>query len=278
MTPRRGPAAARENETPQRLQILGMIGHHQEVLELSKALLVQTGTLPPQASAAETVRPHNVREIVCDIAFQAACRLMDWSLAISFNERMIANKRARGASAHDLTIASFNGYLPLLRSGRLGEAERLLLSCQQAFEEAGDFHNVGRSLGARAELASRRGRLDEAVTMTQTAIRYLYQQFDQDKIAVGHHNLAGYLHQRVGIAPRRIEHRLDPLRVRPRLVPESAVLDALDACLAKRALEETALELVLWLEDNGYPALIERCTAPTAARFGYGDRPGLSAA
>jgi hypothetical protein len=82
----------------------------------------------------------------------------------------------------------------LLELGRLDDAERALLRCQQAFEDEGDIIHLGMLFGARASLESRRGRHRHATTLQERALRYLYQRpTELTYLATAHANLADYL-------------------------------------------------------------------------------------
>src|SRR5439155_8547731 len=95
-----------------------------------------------------------------------------------------------------------------LRLGRLDETEQVLLSCQQVFEDHNDLQNLGKTLGARADLSYERGRYRDAITLQHTALRLEYTQPDPAAIATSHHNLANYL-ARAGTDPvGGLAHRL----------------------------------------------------------------------
>jgi hypothetical protein len=96
---------------------------------------------------------------------------------------------------------------PLLGLGRLLDAETLLRACQQVFEDHQDIPWLGRVLGARANIAHRRGRHAEAVGFTHAALRMTYVRVAPHDVATAHRNLANYLVP-TGDPTERLAHRL----------------------------------------------------------------------
>lgn len=177
----------------QRLQVLSAMGRHREVAEEAQALLAHLDSLPVERGADEIAVPWNVRETVLDIARRAARELGEWQQALDLNRAILDSVRARGAGVHEVAWTRFNDYFELLELGRLGEAERLLLDCQQVYTDTGDVIRLGRVFSARADVEWRRGRAGEAVTFEHHALRYRYQLPQPADVAVSHHNLANYL-------------------------------------------------------------------------------------
>jgi tetratricopeptide (TPR) repeat protein len=131
-----------------------------------------------------------------------------WQDALDLNAEALDSKRRRGASSYELAYFAFNDYAPLIRLGRLPEADRLLRDCQDQFEAAGDTASIGKVVAARADLADKQGHPDVAMRHLQVALRYLYAGGDARTIAAGHYNLAGHL-EHAGAAPEiRLAHRL----------------------------------------------------------------------
>src|SRR5205823_1279603 len=128
--------------------------------------------------------------------------------ALDLNNQQVGSQQQRGAGEHDIAFTRFSDYGSLLRLGSLDEAEQVLLSCQQVFEDHNDLQNLAKTLSARADLADERGRYRDAITLERTALRLEYPQPDPDTIARSHHNLATYL-ARAGTDPvGRLAHRL----------------------------------------------------------------------
>ncbi|MEE6260917.1 CHAT domain-containing protein [Plantactinospora sonchi] len=185
----------------QRLQLLGLSGRYQEVLEQAEVLLARLDTLPAEPDQTERVIPYNVREATLAVAFRAACELAEWERALHLLERQVKSMQARGADPHHLARMAFNRYLPLLRLGRLAEAEQLLLRCSAVFEATDDIYELGKVASARADLEDKRGRHGEAVANAQAALRLLYRRSEPEHLAVSHYNLANYLSRAAGQSP-----------------------------------------------------------------------------
>jgi hypothetical protein len=92
--------------------------------------------------------------------------------------------------------------------GRLGEAARLLLECQQVFEDNADTTRLARVLGTRAHLEAALGHPAAAAEFGRTALRLGYARPEPRDIAIGHHNLANYLRVVGGDRAGRRAHRL----------------------------------------------------------------------
>ena len=191
-----------------RLQLLYLLGQNETVLTEVHRQLDQMRGLPEQPADNETVMPWNVRETVLSLGAHAAMALGRWQDALDLNAADQASTRERRASAHDIAMTQFVAYGPLLRLGRLDEAEQLLLGCQQAYEDANDVQRLAKVLSARADLADRRGHRRDAAALEHTALRLMYLRPDPDSIAGSHHNLALYL-QGSGTDPAgQLGHRL----------------------------------------------------------------------
>jgi tetratricopeptide (TPR) repeat protein len=198
----------RAGDEARRLQILRRLGQARRASDGAGALLARLDALPAAAGPDDTADPWNVRETVLQLAALAARDLGRWEQALAFNARTRDSMRARGAGAHETARTRFGDYWPLLRLGRLDDADPLLADCQQAFADAGDADMLGRTFSARAGLAARRGRHAEAARLAQVALRLKYTRPDPASLAVSHNNLAEHLH-RAGDGGRRVlAHRL----------------------------------------------------------------------
>jgi hypothetical protein len=191
-----------------RLQILNLLGHHEQVLGNVTALRAQLAQLPDQRSHNDRVNPGNVREGVLDIGRLSAVALGRWDVALDLNDELTRTKRRRGASPHEAACSRFNDYVVLLHLGRLADADHLLLDCQDVFDSAGDSTQLAVVYGARANLAEKRGQLVDAVDLQRTSLRLCYVQADPRKIAAAHHGLAGYLSRAAGNLAEQRAHRL----------------------------------------------------------------------
>jgi tetratricopeptide (TPR) repeat protein len=192
----------------QRLQLLGMMGRAEEVLAGVQQLREAMATLPEHSDQDERVNPFNVREATLDVGRRAAQNLDRWEEALALNAEQVGSKRARGAPNHEIAFSWFNDYGPLIRLGRLEEARQLLEACRQVFEAEADLGNLGKTLGALADLEDERGRPGEAIRLHQTALRYAYAASDPEEVANSHNNLAVSLRQTSGDPAQVLAHRL----------------------------------------------------------------------
>jgi hypothetical protein len=119
----------------------------------------------------------------------------DWRLALEINAEIAESEQWRGVSAGLLAVTQFDSWWPLAQTGRLDEAEGVLLGCQQTFEEIGNIDALARVLRARANLAARRQLFDGAVALAQASIRLCYHRPDPAVVATCHDQLADYLKQ-----------------------------------------------------------------------------------
>jgi tetratricopeptide (TPR) repeat protein len=191
-----------------RLQILGLIGEHQQVLDEVRTLRARMDTLPAAGGSNENVEPWSVRELILNVGHMAAAALGEWPQALDLNAAVVTSTRARVVSTLEIARARFNDYGPLLELGRLDEVERLLLDCQQAFEDDGDLGQLALVLDARAALEDKRGNLAAALAFHQTALRFGYARPEALHIARYHHALANDL-ARTGTDPEgQRAHRL----------------------------------------------------------------------
>jgi tetratricopeptide (TPR) repeat protein len=237
----------------QQLQILNQIGQYREVLDQTTTLLAHLDTLPAQAGPNETAVPWNVRETVLDTAHAAAIELEDWTQALDLNQQILRSTQQRGAPAHEEAFTLFNNYGPLLRLGRLDEAERVLLSCQQVYHDHGDIVLLSRVYTARADLEATRGQYDQAIGLVHTALRYAYHRPEPEDVAAHHNNLASYLNLAGRKPTEAVAHRLAAAllnRATGRVGGYATTLKALARDLHRGAdLPPASLEQIITLVD-----------------------------
>jgi tetratricopeptide (TPR) repeat protein len=191
-----------------RLQILGLMGQAQHVLDEVNQLRAHMDTLPADSQQPETARPWIVRETLFDVGRSAASQLGAWQEALELNAANAASEQARGAPASQLARTRFNDYAPLLRLGRLDDALAVLLACRQAFQDVGDLNALGHTLSALADLEDRRGHGQAAISLEQDALRFLYPSLDPAGIAVSHNNLGNYLRRHARQPRAALAHHL----------------------------------------------------------------------
>jgi len=191
-----------------RLQILSLLGHHDQVLTDLPGLRARMAKLPTQPAANDTAIPWNVRELILDTGRHSASALRRWQQALDLTNEITTSQRGRGASAHETARTRFNNCGLLLELGRLAEAEQLLRDCQDVFETVGDIPGLGQVYGARADLENNRGHVQDAVELQRSALRLNYVHPHPRDIAAGHYNLANYLSRASGNRAEQRAHRL----------------------------------------------------------------------
>ena len=134
------------------MQLRYQLGEPEQVLTEVHQLLDRMRQLPDPPADNETVQPWNVREATLSLGVHAAQTLRRWQEALDLNTQQVASRGSRRAGDHTIASARFADYGSLLRLGRLDEAERVLLSCQQVFEDHNDLQMLAKTLGARANL------------------------------------------------------------------------------------------------------------------------------
>ncbi|MGH3936889.1 MAG: NB-ARC domain-containing protein, partial [Pseudonocardiaceae bacterium] len=191
-----------------RLQILGMLGHHEQVLLGMPALRTRMADLPDQRGGNDRVNPWTVREGILDIGRLSALALARWDDALELNNEIASIKRLRGAGSCEAARIRFNDYVPLLHLGRLDDVDHLLRDCQQVFDTAKDSTQLAAVYGARADLEDKRGHPADAVDLQRTSLRLWYIHPDPREISTAHHNLANYLSRTAGKSAEQRAHRL----------------------------------------------------------------------
>jgi tetratricopeptide (TPR) repeat protein len=173
--------------------------------------------LPDRPADNEIVVSWNVREPLLSVGRDSALAVGAWEECLDLNAEIAASKKERDAGLHELMGTRFNEAWPLIRLGRLAEAERLLAECRQVFEDSGDITRLAAVLGTRADLEDELGHQQAAADLQRTALRYFYANPEpRDSyampeprdIAVGHNNLADYLRRLGSDAAAQRAHRL----------------------------------------------------------------------
>lgn len=127
---------------------------------------------------------------------------------LELNAKAVADLRRHGASPHETARVRFKDYGPLIRLGRLDDADRLLRDCHDTFQTAEDTLQLGKVFDARSNVEYARGHYHEAVALERTALRLLYAQPEPWDVTVSHHNIALAL-RRSGTDPaEQLAHRL----------------------------------------------------------------------
>jgi hypothetical protein len=191
-----------------RLQILNLLGHHEQVLTDVRALRARMAELPDQRADNDRVNPYNAREGILDIGRLSAVTLQRWDDALELNDEIASTKRRRGASPHETARTRFRDYIPLLHLGRLTDIDHLLHDCQDIFDTTGDITQLAAVYRARADLEDTRDHLVEAVDLQRTSLRLCYVHHDPHDISTAHHHLANYLSRASGDPAEQRAHRI----------------------------------------------------------------------
>ena len=192
----------------QRLQILGRLGQHEQILTDLPALCARMAELPDQPADDEIINPWNVQESIVNTGYCSARVLERWQQALDLNNEHARIKQCRGASPHETARTRFNNCVPLLGLGRLDEAEHVLRDCQATSETVGDISMLGTVFGAKADLEDHRGHHQDAAEFQRSALRLQYVHPDPGEIAVAHYNLANYLSRGTEYSAEQRAHRL----------------------------------------------------------------------
>ena len=191
-----------------RLQILSMLGHHEQVLLVIPSLRAQMANLPDQGADNDRVNPWNVRVGILDVGRLSAMVLERWDDALDLNDEIADTQRRCGASPFEITRTQFNDYLPLIHLGRLTDADQLLRDCQDVFDTADDTTQLAEVYSARADLADKRDHPMDAVDLQRTSLRLRYLHPDPREISTAHHHLANYLSRASGNPAEQRAHRI----------------------------------------------------------------------
>jgi MEDS: MEthanogen/methylotroph, DcmR Sensory domain len=140
-----------------RLQILNLLGHHEQVLTDLLTLRAQIAELPDQPAHNDRVNPWNAREGVLDIGRMSAVALQRWNETLNLNDEIVRTQTRRGANPDEIARTRFNDYLPLLHLGRITDADHLLHDCQDVIDTAGDVTQLAAVYPARADLENKPG-------------------------------------------------------------------------------------------------------------------------
>ena len=197
----------------QRLQVLGMMGEHAQVLAETGELRTAMADLPFNPAANESVVSWSVRETILDAANSSAVAVADWATAIDLNSESIESRRSRGAGSHEIMSAYLNDAAPLIRLGRLAEAGLLLAECQRVFEDHADSRMLGHVLSLRADLEGQLNHYQAAGDLAKAALRLAY-------VRPAGHDRTGALqprHLSPGDTERRSRRALSPTRGGPGL-------------------------------------------------------------
>jgi tetratricopeptide (TPR) repeat protein len=175
-----------------RLQILNLLGHTEQVLAEVEALRKRLldSHVPGPAGATST---WSNREAILNAGVAAATSLGRWQQALELNTEVLNDQQHRDASPHDIAVTRHNFCASLIGLGCLEEAESVLDECQQVFEAFEDASSLSQVLANRAILASKRGHAADAVSFGKSALRLMYARPDPSAVATAHYNQTVHL-------------------------------------------------------------------------------------
>ncbi|MBV7333852.1 tetratricopeptide repeat protein [Chloroflexi bacterium TSY] len=196
------------------LRIDVMQGQAQEALPAIESHLDEIrgwwqATLQGQQVADAPDREYLARALISalDIARSANLRLEAWQACLDLLTENEEVERALGQSEHELARTRFNRYGPLLRLGRLDEAQQVLEGCLATFREADDLVAQATTLSALASLWNQLGDVAQAVTLAEQALTVHNRLPDPSNRAMSHGNLSNYLHKQ-GNHEESVRHQL----------------------------------------------------------------------
>jgi DcmR-like sensory protein len=148
-----------------RLQILNLLGRHEQVLTALPGLRARMSELTDQRAHNDRVNPWTARHGILEISRMSAVALQRWNEALDVNDEIVRTQTRRGAKPDEIAQSRFNDYLPLLHLGRFTDADQLLRDCQDVFDTAGDVTQLAAVHAARFELENKRHHPGEAVAL-----------------------------------------------------------------------------------------------------------------
>jgi hypothetical protein len=177
------------------LGVLARMERNEQVLAEMTGVRDRMRRLTEEDTSQElpSIVPWAVREQILDTGRACALAFSKWQEALNIGAEIQDSQCRRGASRHELAITRFFDAYPLIRLRRLTEAARLLVECQQVFEDKGDTGNLSHVFTERADLDAALGHADEAVRFARNALRMTYTKTIPDPIADAHQRLARYL-------------------------------------------------------------------------------------
>jgi tetratricopeptide (TPR) repeat protein len=145
-----------------------------------------------------------------DVARTVNLALERWEACLGVVTESEETQRAMGAEEPELARARANRYGPLLRLGRLDEAQKVLESSLAFFRQVGDLLAEATTLSALAEIWAEREDRVHAAGLERQALSVLNRLSDLAGRSDSHFNLANYF-DRLGTAGEAVRHRLAAL-------------------------------------------------------------------
>ena len=128
-----------------------------------------------------------------DIAEDANRQLERWDACLTLLNEIEQTKREMGASKQEQARTRYNQYGPLMKLGRLTEAQRVVEACLDVEREAGDLYGQSKALSALADIWKERGDLTQAIALERQSLSICNRLPDPSDRAISHGNLSSYL-------------------------------------------------------------------------------------
>jgi tetratricopeptide (TPR) repeat protein len=144
---------------------------------------------------------------VLDIANETHRALEHWQDCLDLLTETEQVQQACGESEHALARARFNRYGPLIKLGRLDEAQLVLEGCLQVQTNVGDLTEQAKILTALANVWQERGDVLRAIELQRQSLAISERLLNPEDLAIYHGNLSIYLHT-VGQIEKGARHRL----------------------------------------------------------------------
>jgi len=128
-----------------------------------------------------------------DVARQANQALERWQACLDLLGEIEQTKRDLGQSELEVARTRFNQYGPLIRLGRLDEAQQVVESCLAVFRAEGQVTYQSKALSALAIVWDKRGETGQAAALERQSLALCNQLPDPADRAISHGNLANYL-------------------------------------------------------------------------------------
>jgi hypothetical protein len=225
-----------------RLTLLARMGRNEQLLTELAGARDRMRHLAEGNTSGElpSVVPWAVREGILDSGRTCMLAFGKWQEALELGAEIQDSERRRGVSRHELAIRRFFDSYPLIRLHRLTEAARVLVDCQEAFEEEADTGNLSHVFSERADLESELKQSEEAVRFARGALRLTYTRTIPDPIAAAHERLFTYLRNADGPRAEQEAHWL-AAAILYRLAGMSRALDDLMLSVPQGLHDDTEL-------------------------------------
>jgi len=193
-----------------RLTVLARMGRNEQLLTEFAGARDRMRPLADDNTSGELpcIVPWAVREGILDSGRACLLAFGKWREALDTGAEIQDSERRRGASRHELAITRFFDSYPLIRLHRLTEAARLLVDCQEVFEEEADTGNLSHVFTGRADLEAELNQPEEAARFARGALRLTYTRTIPDPIAAAHQRLFIYLRNTGGPRAEQEAHWL----------------------------------------------------------------------